>query len=443
MVSDPLFIALAFGLVLLNAFFVAAEFAMVKERGTRLAELAESGHLRGRAALAAHGRLDAFLAATQLGVTLSSLGLGWFGEPAFAHLLGGVFAALGIESPTVIRNTSVAIAFALISFLHIVVGELAPKSYAIRATERVALWVALPMRAFQLLFAPALWFLDRASVATLRLLGVSPETSKELAHSEEELRLLLAESHRLGTLSGTKRELLENIIDYTERTARHKMIPRADIAYLSLARSLEENMAVITQTTATRYPLASTDIDHVIGMIHVKDLFVRRDQIKSSADLAAIKREILFVPETRRLDALQRDFQQHRTHMAIVVDEYGGTSGLVTLEDVIEEIVGEIQDEFDREPPAVEETPEGLVFDGLTLVDDVEERLGVELPETADVSTLGGFVTAQVGRMPRPGDRIRVEGFQLKVLEVIGRRVTKVLAAKHAEPRPGAAAGGG
>jgi CBS domain containing-hemolysin-like protein len=272
---------------------------------------------------------------------------------------------------------------------------------------------------------------------------VSPETSKELAHSEEELRLLLAESHRLGTLSGTKRELLENIIDYTERTARHKMIPRADIAYVSLARSLDENMAVITQTAATRYPLASTDIDHVIGMIHVKDLFVRRDQIKSSADLAAIKREILFVPETRRLDALQRDFQQHRTHMAIVVDEYGGTSGLVTLEDVIEEIVGEIQDEFDREPPAVEETPEGLVFDGLTLVDDVEERLGVELPETADVSTLGGFVTAQVGRMPRPGDRIRVEGFQLKVLEVIGRRVTKVLAAKHAEPRPGAAAGGG
>ena len=443
MVSDPLFIALAFGLVLLNAFFVAAEFAMVKVRGTRLAELAESGHLRGRTALAAHGRLDAYLSATQLGITLASLGLGWIGEPAFAHLLAGVFAALGIESPTVIRNTSVTIAFALISFLHIVVGELAPKSYAIRATERVALWVALPMRAFQILFAPALWFLDRASEATLRLLGVSPETSKELAHSEEELRLLLAESHRLGTLSGTKSELLENIIDYTERTARHKMIPRADIAYVSLARSLDENMAVITQTAATRYPLASTDIDHVIGMIHVKDLFVRREQIKSSADLAAIKREILFVPETRRLDALQRDFQQHRTHMAIVVDEYGGTSGLVTLEDVIEEIVGEIQDEFDREPPAVEETPDGLVFDGLTLVDDVEERLGVQLPETADVSTLGGFVTAQVGRMPRPGDRIRVDGFQLKVLEVKGRRVTKVLAAKQAEPLPGAAAGGG
>jgi magnesium and cobalt exporter, CNNM family len=443
MVSDPLFIALAFGLVLLNAFFVAAEFAMVKVRGTRLEELAEGGNVRGRIALAAHKRIDGFLSATQLGVTLTSLGLGWIGEPAFAHLLAGAFVALGIESPTVIRNTSVAIAFALISFLHIVVGELAPKSYAIRATERVTLLVALPMRAFQVVFAPALWLLARASQATLRLLGVTPETSKELAHSEDELRLLLAESHRLGALSATKRELLENIIDYTERTARHVMIPRADIAYVSLARPLEENLAVITQTAATRYPLASTDIDHVMGMVHVKDLFVRREQIKSSADLATLKREILFVPETRRLDALQRDFQHHRTHMAIVVDEYGGTSGLVTLEDVIEEIVGEIQDEFDREPPAVEETPDGVVFDGLSLTDDVEERLGVELPETADVSTLGGFVTAQVGRMPRPGDRVQVDGFELRVLEVEGRRVTKVLAAKRPAGQTAAVARGG
>src|SRR5581483_3267364 len=232
----------------------------------------------------------------------------------------------------------------------IVVGELAPKSYAIRFTERVALWVALPMRIFQFLFAPALWLLYRASKGTLRLLGVTAETSGDLAHSEDELRLLLAESHRVGELSGTKRELLENVIDYTERTARHVMVPRADIAYLSLAQPLEENLAVVTQAAFTRFPLASTDIDHVIGMVHVKDLFNRRDQLRSSEDLTALKREILFVPETRPLDALQKDFQQRRTHIAIVVDEYGGTSGLVTLEDVLEEIVGEIQDEFDREP---------------------------------------------------------------------------------------------
>jgi len=442
MVSDPLLVALALALVVVNAFFVAAEFAMVRVRATRVATLAAEGHWQARILAALQRRLDVFLSATQLGITLSSLGLGWIGEPAFAHLLVPLFAALGIESERVIENTSIAVAFATITVLHIVLGELAPKSFAIRFTERVALWVALPMRLFQLLFAPALWLLHRASKGTLALLGITAETSGDLAHSEEELRILLAESHRVGVLSGAKRELLENVIDYTERTARHVMVPRADIAYLSLARSLEENLAVVTQTAATRYPLAATDVDHVVGMVHVKDLFNRRDQLRSSEDLAALKREILFVPETRPLDALQKDFQQRRTHMAIVVDEYGGTSGLVTLEDVIEEIVGEIQDEFDREPPSVEETPQGLVFDGLMLVDDVAERLGVKLAETADVSTLGGFVTAQVGRMPRPGDRVAVEGYDLSVAEVKGRRVTKVLAARRPGVRAETAARG-
>jgi CBS domain containing-hemolysin-like protein len=431
MASDPLFIAVALGLVVVNALFVAAEFAMVRVRPTRVQELADEGHWQARVLATLQRRLDAFLSATQLGITLTSLGLGWIGEPAFAHLLAGVFAALGIESPRVIQNTSIAAGFAVITFLHIVIGELVPKSYAIRFTERVALWMAVPMRLFQILFAPALWLLHRAARATLALLGVTAETSGELAHSEEELRMLLAESHRLGALSGAKRKILENVIDYTERTARHVMVPRADIAYLSLARNLDENLAVVTQTAATRYPLAASDIDHVIGMVHVKDLFNRREQLRSSEDLATLKREILFVPETRALDALQRDFQQRRTHMAIVVDEYGGTSGLVTLEDVIEEIVGEIQDEFDREPPNIVETPQGLVIDGLTLVDDVAERLGITLAETSDVSTLGGFVTAHMGRMPRPGDRVTVEGYELTVNEVKGRRVTKVLAARR------------
>jgi CBS domain containing-hemolysin-like protein len=287
------------------------------------------------------------------------------------------------------------------------------------------MWVALPMRAFQILFKPALWLLARAAQETLRLVGVSGERSGEHAHSEEELRILLAESHRVGVLSGSKRELLENVIDYTERTARHVMIPRADIAYLSLARTLEENLAVITQSANTRFPLATADIDHVIGMVHVKDLFNRRDQLRSSQDLAALK----------------RDFQHGRTHMAIVVDEYGGTSGLVTLEDVIEEIVGEIQDEFDREPPAVVETPEGLLFDGLCLIDEVADRLAVKLPESGDV-TLGGLVTAQVGRIPRQGDKIVVDGYELRVVEIRGRRVTKVLAVRRPERRADAAGGG-
>src|SRR5881296_784217 len=418
MPSDPVLVFVALGLILLNAFFVAAEFAMVRVRATRIAELTRAGDWRAKAVEAAQRRLDASLSATQLGVTLTSLGLGWIGEPAFQHLLEPVFAALGITSERVIENTSITVAFALITFLHIVLGELVPKSYTIRRTERVALWVALPIRVFQLVFAPALWLLGRTSAATLRLLGVTAETSGDLAHSEEELRMLLAESHRVGVLSGQKRELLENVIDYTERTARHVMIPRADIAYVSLARPLEENLAVIGQTAHTRFPLASTDIDHVVGMVHVKDLFQRRSELRSSEDLAALKRTILFVPESRPLDALQRDF-----------------------EDVIEELIGDIQDEFDREPPQVEQTAQGFVFDGLTPIDDAAERLQVELPRPGDVSTLGGLVTARIGRIPRRGDKVALPGYELRVVEMKGRRVGKVLAVTVPEAQADAAAG--
>ncbi len=431
MSSDPVHLAVAFGLVLLNAFFVAAEFSLLHVRAARIAELAEAGHRRARAVQAVQGRLDGLLSATQLGVTLSTLGLGWVGAP----LVGAAIdrAAVDLPGVGVARGVAVAIAFVAVTCVHVVFGQLLPKRWAARDTERVALWTAIPLRVFHLFASPFLWISGGVTRGILRLLGTATEPETE-AHSEEELRLLMAESHRLGQLSGQKRELLENIIDYTDRTARHVMIPRGDVAYLALARSLEENLAVIAQTSHTRFPLATIDLDHVVGMIHVKDLFLRRDQLRSSEDLIPLKRDIMFVPESRPLDALQRDFQHSRTHMAIVVDEYGGTSGLVTLEDVIEEIVGEIQDEFDREPPQVEETPQGLRFDGLTVVEDVWERLGVEPPEIGDVSTLGGFMAERLGKIPRPGDTVTLDGYDLTVAEMKGRRVTKVVAVRRAEP---------
>ncbi len=430
MLPDSLSIAVAVGLVFLNAFFTAAELSMARVRNTRMEELTQEGDWRASAVRGHQERLQYFLSATQLGITLASLGLGWVGEPAFAHFVAPVLAAVGVTSDVVLHNVSAAVAFLFITFLHIVVGELVPKAYAIRATERVALWTALPMRAFQVLVKPALWLLDQTASRVLRLLGVDLQSTAE-AHSEEELRMLLAESHRVGTLSGEKRELLENIIDYTERTARHAMIPRGDVVYLSLSRSLEENLQLIGQTTHTRFPLATIDIDHVAGMIHVKDLFLRRDKLRTSEDLVEIKRDILYVPESRPLDALLREFQQSRTHMAIVVDEYGGTAGMITLEDVIEEIVGEIQDEFDRESPKVEETPEGLVFDGLSLLDDVWEKVGIEVEGSKEVSTIGGFVTERLGRIPRIGDRAAVNGVDMRVLEMKGRRVSKVLVVRR------------
>ncbi|MEB2283383.1 MAG: hypothetical protein B6D46_06425 [Polyangiaceae bacterium UTPRO1] len=420
------YLLLAALLVFLNAFFVAAEFAIVKVRSTRVQELVRDG-VRGSVAVAnAIKDLDAYLSATQLGITLASLGLGWIGEPAFASIVGPLLASCGIWSEKVVYSISLTIAFAFITFLHIVLGELAPKSLAIRRPEETSLLVAPPLRLFYRLFYPALWFLNASSSFFLHLLRITPASETELAHSEEELRLLLAESHRTGTLSASKRKLLENVFDYTRRSAKHIMVPRADIVYLSLQRTLAENLEIMHQAQHTRYPICDDDIDHVVGMIHAKDLFRPFEDLRDSSDLLKLKRDILFVPESRSLEALQRDFQQRRVHMAIVVDEYGGTSGLVTLEDILEEIVGEIQDEFDAEAPRMEATPEGYVVDGLVLLEEIAARLGFTLPDHKS-STLGGYVIARLGRIARLGDWVTIGGYTAKVIEMKGRRVSKLL----------------
>jgi CBS domain containing-hemolysin-like protein len=416
---------LAVFLVFLNAFFVAAEFAIVKVRATRIHERLREG-ARGAAATEDVLRnLDAYLSATQLGITLASLGLGWVGEPAFATIVAPILALIGVWSPAVVHSVSLTFAFAVITYLHIVLGELAPKSLAIQRAEAVALAVAVPLRTFRRVFLPALWLLNRSSNGFLRLLGIHPTATPELVHSEEELRLILAESHRTGALSASKRKLLENVFDYTRRSAKHIMVPRAEIVYLTLQRSLEDNLEIIRNSQHTRYPLCESDIDHVIGMIHSKDLLAPAE-LRHVRDLLKIKREILFVPETRPLELLQRDFQQRRVHMALVVDEYGSTSGLVTLEDILEEIVGEIQDEFDAEPPKMEKTGESYVVDGLVLLDEITERLGIEVPEH-ESNTLGGYVIARLGRIARLGDVVRLDGYDVKVIEMKGRRVSKLL----------------
>jgi len=442
--SAGLSLIVAIVLVILNAFFVTAEFAMVKVRATRVQELIQEGRHGASATESIIRDIEGYLPATQLGITVASLGLGWVGEPAFAQLITPLLAAVGVWSATVVHSISLTIAFALITFLHIVLGELAPKTLAIQYPEQVALAVATPLRMFRRLFYPALWLLNRSANAFLLLLGIAPASDADRVHSEEELRLLMAESHRTGTLSASKRTLLENIFDYTRRFAKHIMVPRAEIVYLSLEYSLSENLAIIRHNQHTRYPLCENDIDHVIGMIHAKDLFQPEEGLRETADLLKIKREILFVPETRPLDLLQRDFQQRRVHMAIVVDEYGGTSGLVTLEDILEEIVGEIQDEFDAEPPKIESTPEGYVVDGLVLIEDVAERLGVDPPES-ESNTLGGFVIARLGRIARVGDVVTLDGYDVKVIEMKGRRVSKLLLARRPEgeaaPPPSGTAG--
>lgn len=414
-------------LVLVNAFFVATEFAIVKVRGARIEDLARRGSPLARVACKIIHNLDASLAAAQLGVTFASLGLGWIGEPVVARIIEPGLNLVGIWSPAVVHGFSFAVAFALITVVDIVVGEMMPKFLAIRKPQEVALWTSLPFRLFSLSFYPLLWLINACANGLLRLFGVHAIGAQELAHSEEELRVILSESQRHGALSAGKVNLLENVLDMAGRTVMEIMVPRPDIDCLSLHDSWQDNLETIYRTGHTRYPLCETDIDHVVGMVHIKDIFLQRVEIKNSADLLKIKREVLFAPESRPVEALQQDFQQRRLHLAIVVDEYGSTAGLVTLEDVLEELVGEIQDEFDAEPPKLEQTAEGVVVDGQTPLAQVTEALGLAQVEVKDAHTIGGYVNAQLGRIGRVGDTVPLDSHTVKVVEMSGRRITRVL----------------
>jgi magnesium and cobalt exporter, CNNM family len=435
LLTPYLYLLLAGGLVILNAFFVAAEFAIVKIRASRLETLVRQGNLFAKSARHVAQRLDAYLSLTQLGITAASLGLGWIGEPAVASLLRPLLIEAGVDSEPAVHSLAFVLAFASITFVHIVLGELAPKLLAIQRSEGIALAVALPLRALRVVFFPALWLLNTSSNALLRIIGFDA-AREDLAHSEEELRIILAESARMGAVSGAKRRLLENVFDYSGKTAKDVMLPRAEIAYVSLARAWPENQQIIRSTHHTRYPLCTLGLDHVVGMVHIKDLLESPTEITSSEDLLKKKREILFIPESMTVEDLQRQFQQKRMHMAVVVDEYGGTAGLVTLEDVLEELVGEIQDEFDRESPKIQKTAEGQVIDGLLQVSEVNDKLGLGLEET-DARTVGGYVTEELGRIARVGDRVTVNGRELRVVEMKGRRIARVLVA------PGPAETGG
>jgi CBS domain containing-hemolysin-like protein len=427
---------LAAGLVILNAFFVAAEFAIVKIRASRLETLVRQGNLFAKSARHVAQHIDTYLSLAQIGITAASLGLGWIGEPAVAALLRPLLEQAGIESEATVHSLAFGFAFASITFVHIVLGENAPKLVAIQRSEAILLSVALPLRLLRVLFFPALWIVNTSSNALLRIIGLDAASREELVHSEEELRIILAESARMGAVSGAKRRHRGYELLYSDQTATDVMLPRAEIAYVSLARTWPENLQIIRSTHHTRYPLCTLGLDHIVGMVHIKDILESTTEIASSEDLLKKKREILFVPESCAVEDLQRQFQQKRMHMAVIVDEYGGTAGLVTLEDVLEELVGEILDEFDRESPKIQKTAEGQVIDGLLQVSEVNDKLGLGLEET-DARTVGGYVTEGLGRIARVGDRVTVNGRELRVVEMKGRRVARVLVA------PGPAETGG
>ncbi len=414
-------------LVLLNGFFVASEFAIVKVRSTQIEALVKKHHRRARIANEVIQHLDAYLSATQLGITLASLGLGWVGEPFVAALLESLFFKLGANSHAVVSSMSLGVAFAIITFLHIVIGELAPKSLAIQRAQETALWVAVPLSVFYRIFYPAIWSLNRVANSVLCWFGVQPASELDLVHSEEELRLLLAEMGGNTGEHSLSRSILLNAFSLKNLRARNIMLPRNRVVALFVDQPIEASLAIAQASRHTRFPLCRGSIDQVIGMVHIKDLLWQIRDKGAEANIQAARREILFIPEFVQLEVLLSTFLEKKCHMAIVVDEFGGTLGMVALEDVLEELVGEIQDEFDQEQPRISKIAENeYLVDGATPLHDIEEAFGVRFDQQSDAATLGGYLVDSWQEIPAEGTEWEFENLRFSVLKVEKFRVSQV-----------------
>lgn len=420
-------------LVLLNGFFVASEFALVKVRCSQLDALIEQGVRNAVRAREVASHLDEYLSATQLGITLASLGLGWLGEPFLAAMIQPLLHGIGITSPALIHTIAFICGFSIITYLHIVFGELAPKSLAIRKAVQVTLWVSRPLGLFYILFKPAIWFLNGNANAFLRrVMKIQPVMESELLHSEDELRLILAASHPSKEASTLGNEILINALDLKRRVVRDIMTPRGEVVFLDVEDSFDDNVRKAMDSRHTRFPLCRGHLDDAVGLVHIKDLvgLVRGGR----GDLLAIKRELVHVPEMMPLENLLKFFLSRHAHLAVVVDEYGGAVGVVTLDNVLEELVGDIQDEFDTAESEYQQIGEGeFMVEGSLGLYELEDLLDIKI-ESTEVSTVGGYVTHLLGHLPRVGEKVAIDGYVITVTQTDGRRVVSVHIKKNSEP---------
>lgn len=423
-----------FLLVLLNGFFVVAEFSLVKIRKTRLEELVQQGNRKAELALKIVSSLDTYLSAIQLGITLASLALGWIGEPALSYILEPLLFNYFPGSDLLLHTISIAVSFTIITLLHVVMGELIPKSFAIQRTESMVLLAVWPLYIFHKIGYPVITLFDHTAWFFLKLLGIEHANDADVAHSEEELRMIVSASHRGGILNQMESDLLDNVFDFADRVAHEVMVPRQDMICLFADESYEENLKVVRETNHTRFPLCLDDKDHIIGMIHLRDLMGLEWSNATKKDLKTIMREILVVPEGMSVAKLLQIMRRKRIHLSIVIDEYGGTAGLVALEDIIEEIVGDIEDEHDAIVQAeIQRMPDDTYeFDGRVLFDDVAHLLGIRLDDHEE-DTIGGYIFGLLGRRPEIGDEVTIGEYSFSVLQVTGFRVVRV----HAEALPG------
>ena len=410
-------------LVLMNAFFVAAEFALVGSRRSRIDQLAEEGASGAKAVQAALKNLDRYISGTQLGITLASLALGWIGEPALASLVDGALEAIGIRAPNAVAHSTagIATAFLVITFLHIVLGELAPKSIALVAPERTSMYLARPLMLFSRVMSPFITVLNGVANALLRLVGVNPAGGHNNVHSADELRLLVMQARAQGTLNENDSMMLAGVFDFHEKKARDVMRPRTEVAAIALDATEAEVWATLRSERYSRYPVIGESLDDIVGVFLAKDLWLHQGPFT----LEQFVRAPLFIPDSRPAERVLDDLRKTRAHMAVVLDEYGGTAGIITMEDLVEEVVGDIADEYDAAAREALETDGVLELAGSLSLIDVRSDYKVQVPE-GDWTTLGGYVFNALGRLPRVGDRVSIPGCELEVVAMDGRRVAAI-----------------
>lgn len=370
--------------------------------------------------------LDSYLSATQLGITLASLALGWIGEPALAIIIDPLFGHWLKDDPILMHSVSIATAFTIITLLHVVFGELVPKSIAIQKTEAAVMLVVRPLYIFAKIFRPIIYIFDHLAALALKLIGIQPAHESDLVHSEEEIKLIAGASQRGGIIDKTESEIIKNAVDFSDKIAREIMVPRQDMECLYLENSYEENLDIVKQTNHTRYPVCDEDKDNIVGMIHLRDILMKEGE----KDITKMLREVLFVPESISVSEVLHTMKKRHIHMTIVIDEYGGTSGLISLEDVLEELVGDIQDEHDTADDVYEKRLEDGSFEflGMTLLDEAMEYMGLRTLDEHEEDTIGGYVFGLLARKPKVGDVVDCPLCSFEILEIDGFRVKKVKA---------------
>jgi CBS domain containing-hemolysin-like protein len=428
----PRLIAIAV-LLLLNGFFVAAEFALVRSRRTRLESMARTGDWKARLALRAAGNLARVYSASQLGVTLASLALGALAESSLGGWMADWLSTLPMTIELSVRvGLGAAIALAIVTFFHVVFGELAPRGAALSHPESVARWLTPPLLGFAWIATPFTSLLNRSSQVVLRLFGQKAANPEENVHSAEELRMLVEQSQEVGVLQSQDADMLEGVFEFSEKNAREVMTPRTEIDALDVEATLDDTLALVEESGRSRYPVYEETIDNIIGLVLAKDLIPILRSPPPDFSLRSIMRPVHVVPGSREVEEVLSDFKRLKVHMAIVLDEFGGTAGLVTMEDLLEEIVGEILDEYDEPPEHLErESPDLVIVPGSTNIGELNERFGLSVPDD-DYTTIGGYIFGALGRLAVVGDRITAGGAVFTVREMDGRRIDSLAVDLHA-----------